>query len=155
VRGAAARRVWLTVPRPLRHASCHVFGVLNVRRGAVAAVVPWRGVVSMDEHRRDPRLTSPHSILLTNTRRSSKVGGSLHWDEGIIAEHDKERGTRTRILEPKTPYHSGRSLDDSGSEGGMEDTYSAAPQLDKPSAGVCGRPLCQRRLHCNWRGVTY
>jgi len=26
------------------------------------------------------------------------------WNEGVIAEHDKERGTRRKILEPKTPF---------------------------------------------------
>ncbi len=27
------------------------------------------------------------------------------WDEETIAEHDKERGTRMKIEEPKTPFH--------------------------------------------------
>ena len=36
------------------------------------------------------------------------VGGnkqSLNWDEEVIAEHDKLRGTRMKIEEPNTPYH--------------------------------------------------
>lgn len=28
----------------------------------------------------------------------------FRWDEEVIAEHDKVRGTRQRILEPKTPF---------------------------------------------------
>lgn len=28
----------------------------------------------------------------------------MHWDERAIAEHDGERGTRTKITEPKTPF---------------------------------------------------
>ena len=28
----------------------------------------------------------------------------IQWDEECIKEHDKERGTRQRILEPNTPY---------------------------------------------------
>ena len=29
----------------------------------------------------------------------------VKFDEAVIAEHDKERGTRQKIHEPKTPYH--------------------------------------------------
>jgi hypothetical protein len=29
---------------------------------------------------------------------------TLTWDEEAIAEHDKERGTRQKIIEPPTPY---------------------------------------------------
>jgi len=29
----------------------------------------------------------------------------VKWDETTIQEHDKERGTRQKIDEPKTPYH--------------------------------------------------
>ncbi|CAD7928435.1 unnamed protein product [Amoebophrya sp. A120] len=29
----------------------------------------------------------------------------VKWDEHTIAEHDKDRGTRMKIDEPKTPYH--------------------------------------------------
>lgn len=28
----------------------------------------------------------------------------MKFDEVTIAEHDKDRGTRTKITEPKTPY---------------------------------------------------
>lgn len=41
--------------------------------------------------------------------------GGIKWDEPTIAEHDKMRGTRTKITEPKTPYngeYSGTSSDD-------------------------------------------
>ena len=36
--------------------------------------------------------------MASNTRRS------LTWDEAAIEEHNKERGTRQKILEPPTPY---------------------------------------------------
>lgn len=29
----------------------------------------------------------------------------ISWDEAVIAEHDKERGSRMKIDEPKTPYY--------------------------------------------------
>ena len=29
----------------------------------------------------------------------------IQWDEETIKEHDKERGTRMKIDEPKTPFH--------------------------------------------------
>lgn len=29
----------------------------------------------------------------------------IKWDEEVIREHDKKRGTRMKIDEPKTPFH--------------------------------------------------
>jgi len=40
----------------------------------------------------------------------------VKFDEAVIAEHDKLRGTRQKIDEPDTPYHRG-SFDDSGESG--------------------------------------
>ena len=54
--------------------------------------------------------TPRSSILKTSVhgQESFGHGGSesehVKFDEVIIAEHDKDRGTRTKILEPKTPY---------------------------------------------------
>ena len=33
-----------------------------------------------------------------------KEKDGVKWDEWTIAEHDKERGTRQKIDEPKTPF---------------------------------------------------
>lgn len=41
----------------------------------------------------------------------------IRWDEVVIAEHDKERGTRQRIDEPSTPYHSYVAESDDGAGG--------------------------------------
>jgi hypothetical protein len=41
-------------------------------------------------------------ILRKDHHRKSSHG--IVWDEPTIAEHDKERGTRTKINEPNTPY---------------------------------------------------
>ena len=58
---------------------------------------------------------SPKGILKTERRVSKPV--ELHWDEATIAEHDVDRGTRTKIEEPKTPYHRPRDdMEDSGEE---------------------------------------
>ena len=35
----------------------------------------------------------------------------VKFDEYTIAEHDKERGTRTKISEPKTPYQEAEEAD--------------------------------------------
>lgn len=36
----------------------------------------------------------------------------MKFDEEIIAEHDKDRGTRQKIVEPKTPYHEDDQMHD-------------------------------------------
>ncbi|CAG9319007.1 unnamed protein product [Blepharisma stoltei] len=42
-------------------------------------------------------------------KKHKKVGNTekkrIKWDETVIREHDKERGTRNKIDEPKTPFH--------------------------------------------------
>jgi len=43
--------------------------------------------------------SGPSSVASSGSTRR------VQWDEGTIAEHDKERGTRMKIDEPKTPYH--------------------------------------------------
>ncbi|CAM6054548.1 unnamed protein product [Sphagnum tenellum] len=45
-----------------------------------------------------------------------QVKRSVGWDEDTIALHDKERGTRMKIEEPKTPFH--YSFDGEVEEGG-------------------------------------
>eukprot|EP01138_Halocafeteria_seosinensis_P001243 gb/GECG01001273.1/.p1 GENE.gb/GECG01001273.1/~~gb/GECG01001273.1/.p1 ORF type:complete len:253 (+),score=53.54 gb/GECG01001273.1/:1-759(+) len=47
-----------------------------------------------------------------NERRKRKTRG-IQWDENTLAEHDKERGTRMRIREPKTPFEGRRNSVDS------------------------------------------
>ena len=41
--------------------------------------------------------------LITDDQQKRKMSGIV-WDEWTIAEHDKERGTRQIIDEPKTPF---------------------------------------------------
>ncbi len=54
---------------------------------------------------------------------SGKLSGQkrkgIKWDEVTIAEHDKERGTRKKILEPKTPYRPPRDVNSAGSVGSV------------------------------------
>lgn len=57
------------------------------------------------------------------------LGGGVTWDEPTIAEHDKERGTRTKISEPKTPFsheHGTFSSDD-------ETSLSSGMDVDRHS----------------------
>lgn len=68
-------------------------------------------------------------------KRPREEGRTLTWDEEGIAEHDKTRGTRTRIEEPKTPWHgspASSDLEDEGDEGsnapGHEAEACATPQ---------------------------
>lgn len=46
----------------------------------------------------------------------SEIRRKLTWDEEIIAEHNKERGTRMKITEPDTPYAYGSDNDDDDEE---------------------------------------
>jgi hypothetical protein len=48
----------------------------------------------------------------------------IKFDEAIIQEHDKDRGTRERIDEPKTPY------DDGSGEAGNFDEFAAAGDVE-------------------------
>lgn len=49
---------------------------------------------------------SPQSCGSDSRKRKSR---GIKWDENTLAEHDKERGTRMRIQEPKTPYEARRN----------------------------------------------
>ena len=42
----------------------------------------------------------------TQQKAQEEIGGKdgVTFDEEVIAEHDQERGTRQKIVEPKTPY---------------------------------------------------
>lgn len=75
-------------------------------------------------------------------------GGGIKWDEPTIAEHDKERGTRTKILEPKTPYNADKgafssddestSMDvDSSNQGHQKHSprFTMPPSPKRPSLG--------------------
>ncbi len=107
--------------------------------------------------------TSPAPLDPSTTSDRLLRGGSkrgIQWDEPTIAEHDKERGTRKKILEPKTPFRpsalassgagagsgdegSGRCLSSAGSVGSAasDDSMAAAPhpdalQMDDPRLAV-------------------
>jgi protein phosphatase inhibitor 2 len=67
----------------------------------------------------------------------------LTWDEEIIAEHNKDRGTRQKITEPDTPYayHSDHEEDDDEiGDSGRRDAGShelrqpAAPKMEDSMA---------------------
>ena len=46
----------------------------------------------------------PKSALNSGGERKSKVKGHVTWDEEQLAEHDKTRGQKMKIDEPKTPF---------------------------------------------------
>ena len=52
-----------------------------------------------------------NSILRTGSQSNNAM--KVTFDEEIIAEHDKFRGTRMKIDEPKTPFH---YFDEEGNE---------------------------------------
>lgn len=52
----------------------------------------------------------------------------IKWDEEGIQEHDKTRGTRTKITEPKTPYNYYNEDEDPDL---LEQVEEAIPKLEK------------------------
>jgi hypothetical protein len=86
----------------------------------------------------------------------------IAWDEGVIAEHDKDRGTRRKILEPKTPYRAGggsvcsvASDEDAGAAGGALPAESLAAALQtafdagsEAGSGAFARALIRARVCC-------
>ena len=51
----------------------------------------------------------------------------IKWDEDGISEHDKTRGTRMKITEPKTPYNYYNEAEDPD----VANVDSAIPKLEK------------------------
>lgn len=49
-----------------------------------------------------PKCSTGTRVSRQRTRKKTK--GRVHWDEQVIEEHNKERGTRQKIDEPDTPF---------------------------------------------------
>ncbi len=73
----------------------------------------------MEEEKKTQRRKS--ILKETGLEHKHETDRNLQWDEECIKEHDKERGSRHKVDEPKTPYaeenegqplHEGSSLDD-------------------------------------------
>ena len=63
---------------------------------------------------------------------------TISWNEGVIAEHDKERGTRRKILEPKTPYRAPSAAAPAAAAGGGGGGGGGPPSREYGSAAsVC------------------
>lgn len=77
--------------------------------------------------------------------KSAKTKG-IKWDEVTIAEHDRERGTRKKILEPKTPYRPPRDLGSAGS-------VASAASDDSMNTGEGGTRLDDARLQAALSGA--
>ena len=82
---------------------------------------------------------------------------TITWDEEAIAEHDKERGTRQKIDEPKTPFvHDSELPPQDPSLPPLENltlnepssSSSALPELPAPA----GEPLAAPGSVAAWRG---
>lgn len=77
---------------------------------------------------------------------ASETAHGVSWDEANLAEHDKERGTRRKIDEPKTPWaQSPVSSEDEGAKSpdGPKAALDAAAlsahleKLNESQAGAC------------------
>lgn len=60
---------------------------------------------------------------------SKPIRRALTWDEDVLAEHDKERGTRQKITEPPTPYAYGSDVEDEEEGTGRSSSEASTSQL--------------------------
>ena len=82
-------------------------------------------------------MLSHHQYLQASSQGGAASGDHSHevkFDEDTIAEHDKDRGTRTKITEPKTPYEASDGVgaaeeeESSGGQGsGSQDVEMQSP----------------------------
>ena len=87
------------------------------------------------------------------------VKGRVHFDEAIISEHDKERGTRMKIDEPDTPFARSPMRTDSEDDNksqklmffpeGAGSASSGQNEKDDDSEGTRKAFIQQRKEHYN------
>lgn len=68
-----------------------------------------------------------HQLQKRNFNGKNRV---IKWDEEVIAEHDKERGSRQKIDEAPTPFRYSSESDQSEGESGSEKDISSASSSD-------------------------
>ena len=91
---------------------------------------------------------------------SSQHSRRLKWDEEIIAEHDKERGTRQKILEPPTPYAYNSDADEDEANEIKEDENGngveglSAPKLEHQMEELNAKLEYQRHLQMEGTGFS-
>ena len=86
-----------------------------------------------------PQADFAPSHAFTGVELSDSGGGGavrhVVFDEAVIAEHDKDRGTRRKISEPKTPYRAPMSAGSVGSAA-SDDSMSGPVSADRLAAAL-------------------
>ncbi len=86
-------------------------------------------------------LTAAAPPAFTGVELSDGAGGGavrhVVFDEAVIAEHDKDRGTRRKISEPKTPYRAPMSAGSVGSAA-SDDSMAGPVSADRLAAALGG-----------------
>mmetsp|Transcript_12720 Transcript_12720/g.15385 ORF Transcript_12720/g.15385 Transcript_12720/m.15385 type:complete len:158 (-) Transcript_12720:1158-1631(-) len=122
----------------------------------------------------DEKLQNVKPILRSPEKKQAKPRAKIRFDEAVIAEHDKLRGTRQKIDEPDTPFNreeleieASEDLSHSEKEemirGVPKNEFAAAlshklealtenPKLSEPAAAIASREkefIQQRNQHYN------
>lgn len=75
---------------------------------------------------------------VTVTTAPAAKKSRITWDEEVIAEHDKDRGTRQIIDEPPTPFHHHPAVSDKSEEYDDHDDKTGDKIYDNKYAGMSG-----------------
>ena len=114
----------LLLPDNLEHAHTAVFSVIAMSRSGEAGASSAHEAAKARAAR---EAALPPALRHEGDHAEAEDSKRVRWDEEVIKEHDKDRGTRMKIDEPPTPYHQPGSVSDG--EESMDDFTLGEPAV--------------------------